>query len=228
VTLVLDALACGVDIDEVIVEPALDPAALATIGASGVPVRHAPEGALARALSTVTPQPVAAVARMPRARATDLAATGGPLLLVLVGVGDPGNAGTLLRTAEAAGARAVLFCDGSVDPHNPKCVRASAGSLFRVPVATGEAVEVLEACEEAGLARVATIARGGTPLDRADLLDPFALVLGSEAHGLPATLDELLDVRVTIPMEGRVESLNVAMAGAVVCFEALRQRRVAG
>ena len=147
---------------------------------------------------------------------------------MLVDVSDPGNAGTLLRAAEAAGAAAVLFCGGSVDPCNPKCVRASAGALFHLPVSGGgEALAVLEGLGHAGVRRAATVVRGGTPYDEVDLTGPVAIVLGSEAHGLPAELDALVDDRLTIPMDGRSESLNVAMAGSVLCFESLRQRRAA-
>jgi TrmH family RNA methyltransferase len=146
-------------------------------------------------------------------------------VLVLVDVADPGNAGTLLRSAEAAGATAVVFCAGSVDPFNPKTVRSSAGSLFHVPVVDGvEARAVLAALGAAGVHRVGTVARGGVALAEARLEPPVALVLGSEAHGLPDGLDALLDERVTIPMAGRAESLNVAMAGTLVAFEAARRR----
>jgi RNA methyltransferase, TrmH family len=141
-------------------------------------------------------------------------------------VADPGNAGTLVRAGEAAGASAVLFCGASVDPCNPKCVRASAGSLFHLPVCSGgEAGAVLEDLRDAGVRRAGTVVRGGRPYDDVDLTGPVAIVLGSEAHGLPSALDALLDDRLTIPMAGRSDSLNVAMAGSILCFEALRQRR---
>src|SRR5690606_19426236 len=149
-------------------------------------------------------------------------AAAGPLALVLVGVSDPGNAGTLLRSAEAAGGGAVLFCDGAVDPYGPKCVRSSAGSLFRLAV-TREATSgaALAAAAAAGLRRVGTLARGAPPYDAVDLAGPVALVLGSEAHGLPAAVAAVVDENVTIPMAGATESLNVGMAGTVLCFEAL-------
>jgi TrmH family RNA methyltransferase len=185
---------------------------------------------LAKAVDTTTPQPVAAVAARPEValEVALAAAAAGPLVLVLVDVADPGNAGTLLRAAEASGAAAVLFCGGSVDPCNPKCVRASAGALFHLPVSVGgDAVAVLEGLGKVGVQRAATVVRAGTPHHQADLTGPIALVLGSEAHGLPASLDALVDLRCTIPMAGRSESLNVAMAGSVLCFEALRQRESA-
>jgi TrmH family RNA methyltransferase len=183
---------------------------------------------LARSVDTVTPHHLAAVARRVEVdvAAAVSAAAGGPLALVLIGVADPGNAGTLLRAGEASGAAAVLFCDSSVDPSNPKCVRSSAGSLFHLPVAiAGEAEAVLEQLREAGVHTAATVVRGGTPYDHVDLTGPVAILLGSEAHGLPEPLLDTVDHRLSIPMLGRAESLNVAMAGSVLCFESLRQRR---
>ncbi len=230
--LVGDALDAGVALDEVVAEPGVPTALVERLAAAGVPVRSVAAGTLARATDTTTPQPVAAVARLgdaPLAAAVDAAAAG-PLALVLVGVGDPGNAGTLLRSAEAAGARAVVFCDGSVDPYGPKCVRSSAGSVFRLAVVrdapSGGAIDALRA---RGVTTVATLARrAATAYDRADLAGPVAIVLGSEAHGLPAGVADRVDTAVTIPMAGRTESLNVAMAGTILCFESLRQRRASG
>jgi TrmH family RNA methyltransferase len=223
---VLDALQAKVDVLTVFVEPGLDEHVVDEIIAAGVDVHRVPAGALASALDTTTPQPVAAIVRREDVSADAAIAAAGSMALVLVGVADPGNAGTLLRTAEAAGAGAVLFCDGSVDPYNPKCVRASAGSLFRVGVMTGgEAVDVLERTGSAGMTRIATSLLEGTAPEALDLTVPFALVLGNEAHGLPAALDGYVDASIRLPMAGRVESLNVAMAGTAICFEALRQRR---
>ena len=229
--LVREALAAGIALQEVLVEPTGHDDLVAALGAHGVPVRFVVPDVLARAVETTTPQGVVAIADRLEVSVADAiaAAAGGPLALVLVDVADPGNAGTLLRAAEAAGAAAVLFCGASVDPSNPKCVRASAGALFHLPVASGgEAVSVLEGLGIANVRRVATVVRDGSPYDAVDLSGPVAVVLGSEAHGLPASLDHLVDDRLTIPMAGRGESLNVAMAGAVLCFESLRQRRAAG
>jgi TrmH family RNA methyltransferase len=225
--LVAEALGAGLDVWEVLVEAGAAAEVADLARRAGVAVLEVQPGVLAKAVDTTTPNGVAAVAARPE---VDLdtaieAAAAGPLALVLVDVADPGNAGTLVRAAEASGATAVLFCGASVDPCNPKCVRASAGALFHLPVcAGGDAVAVLEGLGAAGVRRAGTVVRGGAPYTDADLRGPLALVLGSEAHGLPAGLDPLLDLRCTIPMAGRSESLNVAMAGAVVCFEALRQR----
>jgi len=152
-----------------------------------------------------------------------LAAT---LVVVCVDIRDPGNLGTVLRSAEGAGAGGVVCCDGSVDLYNPKVVRASAGSLFHVPVvAGGKPVEVLERLGAAKLQRLGTVAYGGDAPEAVDLRAPVAVTLGNEANGLPAAVDACLDRRVTIPMAGRTESLNVGMAAAVLCFEVARQRR---
>lgn len=229
-TLLREALHAGVELLEVFATADADEALAQELETRGVVVRRVSTPVLTRALDTVTPQEIAAIARRidPGLDAVVEAAARGPLVLVLAGVGDPGNAGTLLRAAEAAGASAVLFCEGSVDPWNPKCVRASAGGLFHVPVTSGgDVVAVIERLRAAGVASVATVARGGVPYDEADLTGPIAFVLGSEAHGLPSSVVSLVARPVTIPMAGRAESLNVAMAGSVLCFEALRQRRAA-
>ena len=228
-TLLADALAAGVEVDEVVAEPGCPEALLADAAAAGATVRRAAEGALARAVDTVTPHSVAAVARLRDVPASDGLAAAGALALVLVGVSDPGNAGTLLRSAEASGAGAVVFCDSSVDPFGPKCVRSSAGSVLRLAVTReGSSADALAACAAQGRRTVATVVRGGDSYDTIDLAGPVALVLGNEAHGLPPDAAAAVDEAVTIPMAGRAESLNVAMAGTVLCFEALRQRRAAG
>ncbi len=227
-TLLREALAAGVRVREVLLTADAAPGLAEEAAAAGATVRAVTPEVLARAVDTVTPQGVAAIAdrvEVDLSAALDAAAAG-PLTLVLSQVSDPGNAGTLLRAAEAAGAAAVLFCGGSVDPCNPKCVRASAGALFHLPVAIGgETGPVLEGLRERGVGTAATVVRDGTPYDGIDLTGPVALVLGSEAHGLASELPAVVDHRLTIPMAGRAESLNVAMAGSVLCFESLRQRR---
>jgi TrmH family RNA methyltransferase len=226
--LVREALAAGVPIHEAFATADADPLLVGDLRAAGAVVRCVTPEVLARAVDTVTPQGLAVIAARPEVtlEVALAAAARGPLTLVLVGVSDPGNAGTLLRAAEASGAAAVLFCGDAVDPCNPKCVRASAGALFHLPVAIGgEAAAVLEGLQGAGVRTAATVVRDGTPYDDCDLTGAVALVLGNEAHGLPEELVGAVDVRLTIPMVGRAESLNVAMAGSVVCFESLRQRR---
>jgi TrmH family RNA methyltransferase len=195
--------------------------------ARGLRVYELEAGILGRVADTVTPQPVLAVVPVVDVALADLARVGPPdLVVVCAGVRDPGNAGTVLRSAEAAGVAAVVFCDGSVDLYNPKTVRASAGALFHVPVVAGGPVAaVLDQLGRWGLARLGTVARGGEDYTTVDLRRPTAVVLGNEAAGLPSDLDALLDGGLTIPMTGRSESLNVGMAADVVCVEAARQRR---
>jgi TrmH family RNA methyltransferase len=192
----------------------------------GVPIDELKEGVLERIGDTVTPQPVLAVAVMARAELETLAVDG--LVLVAVSVRDPGNAGTLLRSAEAAGASGVVFCGNSVDPHAPKVVRSSAGAVFGIPVVEeDDPVKVLDALGRHGQRCVAAVSSGGEDFDRVDLTGRVAVVLGNETEGLPAELDAHLDGRVTIPIEPPAESLNVGMAGTVLAFEAVRQRRAA-
>jgi len=191
---------------------------------AGAGVYEFAPGVIERVSDTVTPQPVMAVVSFvdrPREALRDAG-----LLVVAVDIRDPGNAGTVLRSAEAAGAGGVIFCEGSVDAYNPKTVRASAGSLFHVPLALGGSpVDVLDDLGRWGFRRLATMAAGGSDYTETDLTRPVALVLGNEANGLSPQIDDRVDERVTIPMAGRTESLNVGMAAAVLCFEAARQRR---
>jgi TrmH family RNA methyltransferase len=191
-----------------------------------VPVEEVSPRVMERLTSTVTPQGIVGVASFVDVPIASVGSEGS--VAVLHEVRDPGNAGTILRSAEAAGAGAVLFTGTCVDPTNPKAVRASAGSLFHVGVVSGgEAVDVLAQLGRRGLRRLGADARASDPLDTVDLTTPVALVLGNEAHGLPPEIDAVLDGRVTIPMAGRAESLNVGMAAAVLTFEVARQRRQA-
>jgi TrmH family RNA methyltransferase len=236
--LVADALASGIGIEAAFVEtgaPAPVPALAGRLGAAGVRVHRVAPGVLAGAVDTVTPHGIAAVALRPaRVTGAPLPAPAGsaaratavPLVMVLAGVADPGNAGTLLRSAEAAGSTEVWSVAGSVDLYAPKVVRASAGALFHVPVrADIDADAAVGELRAAGIAVLGTRARDGVPYDRADLTGPSALVLGNEAHGLDGGWAAAVDRWLTIPMVGRAESLNVAMAGTLLSFEAARQRR---
>lgn len=231
--LVREALDSRLTVDAVFVEATAagtgDIAALVDRAeAGGIDVWLLADGALARLTAVMHPPGVAAIARWTPAPLPEATATS--MVLVLAGLADPGNAGTLLRTAEAAGATAVVFCEKAVDPTNPKCVRASAGALFRTPVVVGGSLHaLLDDLGRAGYRRLATQAAGAAiAYDRADLTGRVAIVLGSEPHGLPAGIEASIDEHITIPMVGGGESLNVAMAGSIICFEALRQRRSSG
>ncbi|HVA03342.1 MAG TPA: RNA methyltransferase [Acidimicrobiales bacterium] len=180
-------------------------------------------GVLERVADTVTPQPVLAVVGMPDATLDLLG--GATFVVVCIDVRDPGNAGAVIRVAHAAGADAVVCSEGTVDPFNPKTVRASAGSVLHIPiVVAGDAESVLDSLKGHGLRCLAAVSRGGTPYSDVDVTSPFALVLGNEASGLPSQLAPRLDAMVTIPMGGGAESLNVSTAAAVLCFDAARRR----
>ena len=222
--LVREALAAGAAVETVFAEAEADPGLLEQAEAAEARVLELAPGVLGRVASTVTPQPVVAVVAD---LTVDLDAVGeAPLVVVCVGVGDPGNAGTVLRSAEAAGAGAVVFCGASVDVYNTKTVRASAGALFHVPlVVEGDPTTVLARLGSFGLRRLGAAVGAGRDYTTVDFTAPTAVVLGSEPTGLPPALTTVLDEWVTIPMTGRSESLNVGMAAAVLCFEAARQRR---
>jgi len=177
----------------------------------------------------VTPQPVLAVLPMlaePEPGALDWTASPGAVVVVLVDVRDPGNAGTVVRAADAAGVLAVVFAADSVDPYNPKTIRSSAGSLFHVPVAVRHDAAVLaDDLAAAGFRTLGTVVRDGQDYAGLDWSVPTALFLGNESAGLDPSLGARLTGSLAIPMAGRAESLNVGVACAVVCFEALRQRR---
>ncbi len=220
------ALDRGAELESAYVGPGADRAfapLVARLRDLDVPIEELKEGVLERIGDTVTPQPVLAVASMTQ---TDLDDVGNGIVLVAVTVRDPGNAGTLLRSAEAAGASGVVFSGNSVDPHAPKVVRSSGGAVFGIPVVEADdPVNVLDALGRHGRRRLAAVAVGGERLERVDLTGSVAIVLGNETSGLPVDLGPHLDGQVTIPVEPPAESLNVGMAGTVLAFEAARQRR---
>jgi RNA methyltransferase, TrmH family len=228
-----EALAAEADLETLYVEPeALNHPAVWAARAAEVRIREVTRGALRKVLDLGTPQDMVAVAAQRPAGLeglVDLAVARRRPLLVLVELADPGNVGTLIRVAEAAGCVGVVLTEHTVDLYNPKTVRATAGAVFRVPVAEGVAVaELLDHCSERSLATWATVAAGGLALEAAPLAGAGALLVGSEAHGLPEPVTTGCDVALSIPMEGGVESLNAAVAGSVVLFDAARQRRGTG
>jgi len=198
---------------------------------AGIPVHIISGEVMGELAQTVTPQGLLAVCGfvdVPLAAVTEPAPS---LVALLANVRDPGNAGTVLRTADAAGARAVVFADASVDPYNGKCVRASAGSLFHLPVVAGARLkEAVVTLRDAGLRIVAADGRAGRGLDdpdvRAWLGEPTAWMFGNEAWGLPPELAALADESVAVPIYGRAESLNLAAAAAVCLYASARAQRV--
>ncbi|MHB8670067.1 MAG: TrmH family RNA methyltransferase [Acidimicrobiales bacterium] len=223
-----EALAAGVALEALYLAPEARAEHLVRAAlAAGARVHDLAPGVMEHVTDTVSPQPVIAVARSLDRSLEDLAGAA-DLVVVCVEVRDPGNLGTVMRSAEGAGAAGIVCCEGSVDPYNPKVVRASAGALFHVPIVVGgQPVEVLERMGEWGFRRVAADAEAPrtTAYDQADMAGRVALVVGNEAHGLPDAVREAVDEAVAIPMQGRLTSLNVGMAAAVLCFEAARQRR---
>lgn len=197
---------------------------LARAADRGAQVRLVSDAVLACLADTVTPQGVVGVADQPQVGIDDLPPTA-RFLMVLDGVADPGNAGTVIRTADAAGADAVLLTAGSVDPFAPKAVRASAGSVFHLPVITGVAPAALTGLAEHYLL-VGAAADGQTSHTALDLTGPVALLLGSEAHGLSSDARAACAVTARIPIRavhrpghaGAAESLNLAAAAAVLAY----------
>ncbi len=185
----------------------------------------------AKALSdTVTPVGLVAVCSAPETTLADVVADQPRLVAVAVETSEPGNAGTVIRIADAMGADAVVLAGHSVDPYNGKCLRASAGSIFSIPVVSEtDAASAVTALREAGLQVLATTVDGEVSLDSpeliADLAVPTAWLFGSEAHGLPAELADLATSRVRIPMPGHAESLNVASAAAICLYQSSHAHR---
>jgi len=200
---------------------------------AGVAVHRVGAADLAALAGTVTPQGMVAVCRFLDVPLQVALAASPALVVVLVCVRDPGNAGTVVRAADAAGADAVVLTDASVDPYNGKAVRASAGSLFHLPVVAGVPVtDAVTALRAAGLRILAADGAADRDLDDAldsgELAAPTAWLFGNEAWGLPADVAALADVSVRVPIHGRAESLNLATAAAVCLYASARaQRRTA-
>lgn len=194
----------------------------------GVELVEVSEEVIAAVATTVTPQGLVGIAELPAPGLND-ALNRASLVLVLDEVRDPGNLGTIVRTADAAGADAVVLTEGSAQARGPKAVRSSAGSLFALPVVEGVALgAALDACRAHGLHLLATSPRGAVDCDAVDMTRPSALVFGGEAHGLPDRALADGDATVRIPLAGRAESLNLAASVAILTYEAARQRRRAG
>ena len=204
---------------------------VAAIATAGIPVHVVSGEVMDELAQTVTPQGLLAVCGFVDVPLADVARAKPALVALLANVRDPGNAGTVLRTADAAGAHAVVFADASVDPYNGKCVRASAGSLFHLPVVAGTRLEeAVVTLREAGLRIVAADGRAGRSLDdpgvQARLAGPTAWMFGNEAWGLPPELVALADEPVAVPIYGRAESLNLAAAAAVCLYASARALHV--
>jgi TrmH family RNA methyltransferase len=198
--------------------------------ARGLPWQFVDDAALASLTETVHPQGLVAVCRFLDVPVDDVLDGAPRLLAVCADVRDPGNAGTVIRCADAAGAGGVLLTGSSVDPYNGKAVRASVGSLFHLPLASApDTAEVVAALQAAGLTVLAADGAGEVDLDDAAdeglLAAPTAWLFGNEAWGLPDDIAALADHRVRIPIHGRAESLNLATAAAVCLYASARAQR---
>jgi RNA methyltransferase, TrmH family len=214
-----EAVSAGVEIVDVAAAPGIALPEMAGVGVHSL----APD-IVASLSETETTQGVLAIVRRPAFREEDFFRTPA-LVLVAVGVQNPGNLGALLRTAEAAGATGAYLTDGCADPFAWKALRGSMGSAFRLPHVRRVGVdEALDRLERRGLTLAAAVA-DGVPYDRVDLRGPVAILLGPEGAGLPAEVERRAGVRMGVPMHGPVESLNVGVAAGVLLFEAARQRR---
>lgn len=175
---------------------------------------------------TETPQGVAALVRLPQHKMEDVLATPALLAALLVGVQDPGNLGTILRGLEAFGGHACLLTSGSVSPYNSKAMRASSGSLFRLPVFPKLSLtRAAKAFQQVKATTIGLSPEKGTPLEEIGLTGPVAFFVGGEGAGLPASVLGELDLTARIPLAGPVESLNAAMAASLAFYETARQRR---
>jgi len=226
------ALAGGVRIETLFSCPELhlgpnDAALVDRAAAAGAEVVTVADEAFRKASYRDRPEGLLAVAEQFPTGLDRIDLAGRPLVLVAEGIEKPGNLGTMLRTAEGAGADGVLVADPTTDPFNPNVVRASLGTMFTVPLAVTDTPGAIEALRRAGVAIVATTPAGTRPHYDVDLTAPTALVVGSEQYGLSDEWIDAADERVVIPMPGSVDSLNAAMAAGIVLFEAVRQRSVA-
>jgi RNA methyltransferase, TrmH family len=191
-----------------------------------------PEEVLASAVTTETPQPIAALARPQPWSWPDLLGLLGhartpALIVVLAGIQDPGNLGTILRSAEAFGATGAISLTGTVSHWNPKAMRASAGSVFRLPILSTSESDCFTHLRESDIQTLAAMAHKDEPLRNLDLAKPVALVIGAEGSGISDELAAQCDARITIPCPGPVESLNAAVAASILLYEASQQRVLA-
>lgn len=232
VHLVQEALASSLPVDTIVFAEerahTLPSALLDQAHAAGIECVAVTETVLAKCTDTQTPQPVFAVLPKLAWEPGQLlnAQAGAGLVVVVDGIQDPGNLGTIIRSADAVGATGVLLGRGTVDLYNPKTVRSTMGSLFHLPIAQGNLLEVLPQAAEQGAAIVTTSLQGSTSCYDFDFTRTVWFVIGNEGQGVSAAVSDLATQHILIPMRGQAESLNAAMAATVVLFEAMRQRGV--
>jgi len=234
--LVAEALAAGLVLEDVLVEPGFleqtdaGEEIRAILAALPEPPDEAAPDVLASLADADSPRGIVAVAALPRSGVDGLPAEPDGVYLFLEGIQDPGNLGALARSAEAAGATGLALAPGTVHPNHPRALRGSAGSLLRLPVAVGVEPEALDrhlaaARPDADAPRwIALATRGGEGLWQADLSGCLVLALGAEGPGLSSALAARCTTRLTIPLAAPVESLNAAVAASLVLFEIRRRR----
>jgi TrmH family RNA methyltransferase len=229
--LLIEAMHAGLTFETVFLSTRIE-AAPAWLAPTVELLRLTPE-VFASVADTQTPQGIAALVTPPTWTLGDLLpAHPAPLVLIAAGLQDPGNLGTLIRSAHAFAATGVLTLPGTVSPWNQKAIRASAGSVFRIPTIALSSIADLAELKRRGIHLYAAVADSdgpGTkapaiPVSAANLTQPCALIIGNEGAGIPADILALADTRLTIPTPGRVESLNAAIAGSLLLYEASRQR----
>ncbi|WP_223067590.1 TrmH family RNA methyltransferase [Paenibacillus caui] len=225
--LVLEALKAKADLECVAyslergIPPELAQAAASSLGVQWIGVS---EAVIAKCTDTKTPQPVFAVVRKTGASTEELLSRPNSLVVVLDGVQDPGNVGTIIRSADAVGADGVIIGRGCADVYGPKVIRSTMGSLFHLPIVEGSLAELLPEAKSRGIRIAGTSLQSARVCYDYDFTGPVWLLFGSEGGGLSRESMELLDDAIIIPMKGQAESLNVAMAASVLLYEALRQR----
>jgi len=230
VRMIEEALAAGVPVDLLLYDPAAARGrrAEAVIGRAreqGVKLVAAAPHVIAACSQVETPQGMVAVVDRPRAPLAGVLAAADLCLVVADRIQDPGNLGTIIRVADAAGATGVVTTPGTVDPYNPKALRATMGSLFHLPVVTAEAAEMLAACTTRGVRILVADQAGTTDYGDADYRAPLAIVLGNEGDGPDPVWRSAAVATVRIPLYGRAESLNVGVAAGLLLYEVRRARR---
>jgi TrmH family RNA methyltransferase len=224
--LVEEAFASGIAVRTIFVAAGRETVLDALNVPASVEIFSVPEAILAATVTTESPQPIAALAALPVWRWPELLRGVSPLLIVLSGLQDPGNLGTILRSAEAFGATGAILLPGTVSPWNPKVMRASAGSVFRLPTLATSADTCFARLASASVSAVAAVPHDDETLPASNLFSgPLALVIGSEGAGIPVEILARCAHRVTIPCPGPVESLNAAVAASILMYEASRARR---
>jgi TrmH family RNA methyltransferase len=221
--LVAEALAAGVPVEVVLTDGGA-PDLSRRARAAGATVYAGSTTVLAAASPVRTPSGTVAIASWQPAPLPELFSRAPALVVALAGVQDPGNAGSVVRSADALGGTGVAMLDGGADPGGWKALRGALGSTFHLPVARGTTPDLVRAARRAGVRVAAAVAGAGQSLDDADLRLPIAVLLGGEGAGLPADVVDRADLTLTVPMRPGVDSLNVAVTAALILYEARRQR----